>query len=183
MFYNVYFADLKRRVCQCLGGAGAGLLVFSVECINDKTIKCVCNTCEQWRSMLRTGSQGGHWWHSEPSRLKRAILQRTVAPQHAEHRALNRDARRQFYLILLWRECHRSSWASFTWTVDGFTSFHAPLGECVRVRLHQRWHWGFFHRCEARWRGRWRFVRRREVNPTKRWPRLLARCWCLKVPF
>lgn len=46
-FYNVYFADLKRRVCQRFGGAGAGLLVFSVECINDKTIKCVCNTCEQ----------------------------------------------------------------------------------------------------------------------------------------
>lgn len=57
MFYNVYFADLKRRVCQCFGGAGAGLLVFSVECINDKTIKCVCNTCEQWRSMLRTAAR------------------------------------------------------------------------------------------------------------------------------
>lgn len=39
------------------GGAGAGLLVFSVECINDKTIKCVCNTCEQWRSMLRTAAR------------------------------------------------------------------------------------------------------------------------------
>lgn len=52
-----------------------------------------------------------------------------MAPQHTEHRTLAMQG--FIYLILLWWECNRSSWASFTRTDDSFTAFHAPLGECV----------------------------------------------------